>query len=88
MSLVNKYFLRIIGAISAKVAWDKLQNEFQGNLKVYSTRHQTLRRKCENLNTKDYETVKDNYYSRVDEVLIQLRIYGDDILEKKVFGKI
>ena len=36
---------------------------------------------------KDSETAKD-YYSRIDEIVNQLRAYGDDIPEKKVVGKI
>ena len=38
MSLADEYFPRIMGATSAKAAWDKLQEEFQGNKKVRVTR--------------------------------------------------
>ena len=75
-----------MGATSAKAAWDKFQEKFQGNDKVRATRLQTLRRKFKNLKMKDFEIAKD-YYSRVDEIVDQLRAYGDDIPKNKVVEK-
>ena len=87
MSLADEYFSRIMGATCAKAAWEKLREEFQGNEKVHATKIQALRRKFENLKMKDSKTAKD-YYSRVDEILNQLRAYRDNIPENKVVGKI
>ena len=36
LSLGDKLFPRIIGAQSAKAAWDKLQEEFQGSDKIHT----------------------------------------------------
>ncbi|KAK6145936.1 hypothetical protein DH2020_019805 [Rehmannia glutinosa] len=87
ISLAAEYFPRIMGAKTAKEAWDKLQEEFQGNEKVRATRLQTLRRKFENLKMLDSETAKD-YYSRVNEVVNQLRAYGENFPESKIVSKI
>lgn len=87
MSLTVTYFPRIMGAKTAKEAWDKLKEEFHGSDKVRTCRLQTLRRNFENLKMKDSETAKD-YYLRTDEIVNHLRSYGDDIPQKKVVGKI
>ncbi|XP_022843422.1 uncharacterized protein LOC111366977 [Olea europaea var. sylvestris] len=87
MSLTNTYFPRIMGVKTAKEVWDKLKEEFYGSNKVRTCRLQTLRRNFENLKMKESETAKD-YYSRIDEIVNQLKSYGDDVPEKKVVGKI
>ncbi|XP_022887734.1 uncharacterized protein LOC111403452 [Olea europaea var. sylvestris] len=87
MSLMDTYFPRIMGAKTAKEAWDKLKEEFYDGNKVRTCRLQALRRNFENLKMKELETAKD-YYSRIDEIVNQLRSYGDDVPEKKVVGKI
>jgi hypothetical protein len=59
-SLANKIFSRIVGASTAKQAWDILQKKFHGDSdQVRTIRLQTLRRELENIKMKDYETVKD-----------------------------
>ena len=78
ISFAYEYFPRIMGATSAKATWDKLEEEFKGNKKVCATKFQTLRRKFENLKMKN---------SGTNEVVNQLRAFGDDIPEKRSLEK-
>ena len=80
-------FSRIMGASSAKEAWDLLKEEFQGTEKVRAVKRQTLRRDLENLKMKDSEIIK-NYYSRLRELINQLRAYGEEISETRIVEKI
>lgn len=86
-AMTPSIFPRIMGATTAKEAWRTLQEEFQGSTKVRSVKLLTLRRDFENLKMKDFETVKD-YYSRIKEIVNQMRAYGDYITDKRIVEKI
>lgn len=47
-------------------------------MKVYAFKLQTPRRDFKNLKMKDNETAK-NYYSRIKEVVNQMKTYGEKI---------
>lgn len=87
MAMEESIFPRICGATSAKEAWDTLKEEFQGNAKVRTIKLQSLRRELENMKMKDSETIKE-YYSRLRELVNQLRANGEDIVDKRVVEKI
>ncbi|XP_062099874.1 uncharacterized protein LOC133805728 [Humulus lupulus] len=76
-----------MGASTVKEAWDTLQGEFQGTIKVRTVKLQKLRRDFENLKMKDNETVK-SYYSRIKEIGNKMGVYGEIIYEKKIVEKI
>ncbi|KAM6582397.1 hypothetical protein CsatB_009399 [Cannabis sativa] len=76
-----------MGARTAKEAWDTLQEEFQGIVKVRTVRLQKLRRDFENLKIKDNETAK-YYYSRIKEIANQMGAYGEIISDKNIVQKI
>ncbi|GMP66280.1 hypothetical protein CsSME_00026696 [Camellia sinensis var. sinensis] len=80
-------FSRIINATKAKETWDILQKEYRGNLKVRTIKLQSLKRDFENLKMKDMELLKD-YFSRVMELVNQMKIYGDNITNQRVVEKI
>ncbi|BAT83763.1 hypothetical protein VIGAN_04098100, partial [Vigna angularis var. angularis] len=80
-------FPRIIGATSAKQAWNTIQEEFQGSDEVRNIKLHSLRREFELLRMKESETIKD-YYSRIKEIVSQMRAYGENILDKKIVEKI
>ncbi|KAL0349435.1 UNVERIFIED_CONTAM: hypothetical protein Sangu_1171300 [Sesamum angustifolium] len=81
------YFPRISVATSAKEAWSILQKEYQGSAKVRIIKLQTLRRDFENMKMNDAETI-DEYYTKVRELVNQLKAYGEDIPEKRVVEKL
>ena len=86
-AVTDAIFPRIMGAKTAKEAWNTLQEEFQGSVKVRVVKLQSLRRDFELLKMKESETVKD-YYSKVKEIVNQMRAFGEDILDKKIVEKI
>jgi len=85
--MTNAIFLRIRGATTTREAWATLQEEFQGSDKVRAIKLQTLLREFELLKMKESKTVKD-YYSKIKEIVSQMRAYGDDILDKRIVEKI
>ena len=86
-ALADEMFPRIMGATSAKEAWDILKEEFHGSEKIRIVKLQTLRRELENIKMKDSETAK-NYYARIKEIVNQMSAYGETISDKKVVEKI
>ncbi|XP_077237158.1 uncharacterized protein LOC143878809 [Tasmannia lanceolata] len=86
-SVSEAIFPRIIGATTAKEAWDLLKNEFSGNEKVKTIKLQSLRRDLENLHMKDAQSLKE-YFSKVLEITNQMRSYGETISDKKIVEKI
>nr|KYP45272.1 hypothetical protein KK1_033146 [Cajanus cajan] len=85
--VTDTIFLRIMGATTAKEAWTTLQEEFKGSEKVRAIKLQIVRRNFELLYMKESETVKD-YYSKIKEIVNQMRAYGENILDKKIVEKI
>ncbi|KAK4404462.1 hypothetical protein Sango_0814800 [Sesamum angolense] len=86
-AVADHIFPRISVATSAKEAWSILQKEYQGSAKVRIIKLQTIRRDFENMKMKDSETI-DEYYTKVRELVNQLKSYGEDIPEKRVVEKL
>ncbi|KAL0328703.1 UNVERIFIED_CONTAM: hypothetical protein Scaly_2302900 [Sesamum calycinum] len=86
-AVADHIFSRISVATSAKEAWSILQKEYQGSAKVRIIKLQPLRRDFENMKMKDSETI-DEYYTKVRELVNQLKAYGEDIPEKRVVEKL
>ncbi|KAL0397757.1 UNVERIFIED_CONTAM: hypothetical protein Scaly_0224100 [Sesamum calycinum] len=86
-AVADNIFPRISVATSAKEAWSILQKEYQGSAKVRIIKLQTLRRDFENMKMKDSETI-DEYYTKVRELVNQLKAYGRNIPEKRVVEKL
>lgn len=61
------HFSGITTANTARDAWDILQKEFQGDLKVMTMRRQSFRRECETLLMKCGELVQD-FLSRISSL--------------------
>lgn len=83
----NSIFPRIIGATKAKEAWDILHNEFKGSSKVRISKLQDLRRDFENINLKKNETMQE-FSDRFSKLVNQMKIYGDQIEDKKLVEKV
>ncbi|KAJ0027696.1 hypothetical protein Pint_36054 [Pistacia integerrima] len=82
MAVEDSIFPRISGAtILSRLG------EFQGSAKVCIVKLQTFGRDLENAKMKDSKTIKE-YYSRLREIVNQLRAYGDDIPKKRVVEKL
>ncbi|EOY03881.1 Uncharacterized protein TCM_019094 [Theobroma cacao] len=80
-------FSRIMGCKTAKEAWNKLQQEFQGSARSRQMQVQNLRREFELLRMKDTQFVMD-YADRVMSLVNQIRMLGEDLQEVRVVEKI
>ena len=69
-SVSEEIFTRIMACTSAKEAWDKLQEEFQGNARTRQIQVLNLRREFETLKMKDTEMVKE-FTDRILKVVSQ-----------------
>lgn len=86
-ALIDAIFSRIMGVKTAKEACNMLREEFHGSNNVRIVKLQSLRIDFELLKMKEFETVKD-YYSKVKEIINQMRVFGEDIFDKKIVEKI
>ncbi|KAF2322680.1 hypothetical protein GH714_028483 [Hevea brasiliensis] len=66
-------FIRIMACETAKEAWDKIKEEFQGTEKTKQMKLLTLKREYENLKMKETKSIKD-YTSRLMEVVQVIRV--------------
>lgn len=80
-------FTRIMACESAKEAWDKLKEEFQGSDKTRSMQILNLRREFEVLKMKDSESVKE-YSDRLLSVVNKIRLLGEELSDKRVVEKV
>lgn len=86
-TVTEEIFNRIMTCESAKQAWDRLAEEYQGDQKARQMEVLNLRRELEMLRMKEGETVKD-YSDRVMKVVNQLRLLGEDLKDTRVVEKI
>ena len=77
---------KIFNAKTTKEAWDVLKYEFQGNEKVVSIKLQSLWRDFDNLSMKESEGIRD-FFSRVVEIVNQIKSHGEAVQDKKVIKK-
>jgi len=86
-SFTDVMFTRIMTCETAKEAWDKLKEEFEGNSRVKYVRLLALKREFELLKMKDSDSVKE-YSSKLMEIVNQIRILGETFPDQKVVEKI
>lgn len=80
-------FTRIMACETAKEAWDKLKEEFQGSDRTRQMQVLNLRREFEVLRMKESETVKD-YIDRLMKVVNQIRLLGEELTERRIVEKV
>ncbi|KAF2302363.1 hypothetical protein GH714_034947 [Hevea brasiliensis] len=71
----DSIFTRIMACETAKEAWDKLKEEFQGSERTIQMRVLNLRREFENLKMKDSDTIQE-FTDRLLKVVNQIRMLG------------
>ncbi|KAK8956512.1 hypothetical protein KSP39_PZI000036 [Platanthera zijinensis] len=80
-------FPRLMGATTAKQAWDTLKEEYQGSAKMISIKLQRLWRDFETIGMKSGESL-DTFVTRMVNLTNQIRNYGDVIHDNTVAKKI
>lgn len=86
-TLSDPIFARIINCDTAKKAWYKLKEEFEGSTKVKAVKLITLKREFEMLKMKDSDIVKE-YTTKVMTIVNQIRLAGEDFPDQRVMKKI
>ncbi|XAR64012.1 hypothetical protein NMG60_11024199 [Bertholletia excelsa] len=76
----NNLFPRIMRAKMSKKAWVVLQKEFQGNVKAWIIKLQTVRADLENLKMRETESLKEYFSKIVEKILISLSEKYDTIV--------
>ncbi|KAM0969390.1 hypothetical protein COP2_018032 [Malus domestica] len=80
-------FPRIANEETAKTAWDTLQQEYRGDVKVRKVKLQSLRRDFEYTRMREDEPLKD-YFSRVFDVVTQMKTYGKELPNERIVQKL
>ncbi|XP_061999103.1 uncharacterized protein LOC133716406 [Rosa rugosa] len=83
----DEIFPKISYEETAKTTWEVLQEEFRGDPKVRSVKLKSIRRDFEYTRMKDDELLKD-YFTRLSDVMNQMKSYGEDLPSRKVVQKI
>ncbi|XP_055822628.1 uncharacterized protein LOC129891331 [Solanum dulcamara] len=86
-SLTKVMFTWIMACETAKEAWDKLKEEFEGSNRVKSVKVLALKREFELLKMKDSDSVKE-YSSKLMDIVNQIRIFSENFPDQKVVEKI
>lgn len=80
-------FEKVVGAKTAKEAWEKLRTSYKGADQVKKVRLQTLRGEFEALQMKEGELVSD-YFSRVLTVTNNLKRNGEKLEDVRIMEKV
>nr|KYP40246.1 hypothetical protein KK1_038439 [Cajanus cajan] len=80
-------FIKILNLDTAKEAWDKLKEEFQGSERTRRMKVLNLRREFEAIKMKEAETVKE-FADRLSKVVTQIRLLGEELSDQRVVEKI
>ena len=85
--LNDTIFTKVAHYKYAKEIWDKLQNIYEGDIKVKETKLQTYRGQFEQLKMKEDEDIKA-YFLRVNEIVNAIIVLGEEIEESVIVQKI
>ncbi|XP_057997057.1 uncharacterized protein LOC131176025 [Hevea brasiliensis] len=86
-SVTDVIFTRVMTCETAKQAWDKLKEEYQGTDRTRLIQMLNLWRAFEVLKMKDVETIKD-YTDRLMKFVNQLRLIGEELSNKRIMQKV
>ncbi|XP_070682377.1 uncharacterized protein [Malus domestica] len=83
----DQIFPRIANAESAKMAWDLLYGEYHGGDQVRSVKLQNLKREFEYARMRDDESLP-SYLTRLNELINQMRTFGESLSNKRLVQKV
>ena len=86
-ALSEVMFTRIMVCESAKEAWDKLKEEFQGSDRTRRQQVLNLRREFEMLRMKETKSIKE-YIDRITLIVNQIKILGEDFSDRRIVEKV
>nr|KYP37537.1 hypothetical protein KK1_041260 [Cajanus cajan] len=79
-------FIKILNLDTAKEAWDKLKEGFQGRGRTRRMKGLNLRREFDAIKMKQAETVKE-FADRLSKVVTQIRLLGEELSDHELWRK-
>ncbi|WRX07951.1 hypothetical protein QQP08_000438, partial [Theobroma cacao] len=86
-AVTKPIFARIMACETAKEAWDKLKEEFQGSNRTKKMQVLNLMRQFEVLKMKENEFVKD-YVDKLVKIVNQVRLLGVELSDSRIMEKV
>ena len=79
--VADTVFYRIMACKTAKEAWDRLKEEYQGSDRTRQMQVLNLKREFESLNMQEDETIS-KYADRISLIVNNIRLLGEEFTEK------
>ncbi|XP_069150723.1 uncharacterized protein [Solanum lycopersicum] len=84
--VADTVFYRIMACKTAKEAWHRLKEEYQGSNKTRQMQVLNLKREFESLNMQEDETIS-KYDDRISLIVNNIRLLGEEFTEKQIVEK-
>ena len=85
--LEDSVFYRIMACKTAKEAWDRLKEEYQGSDRTRQMQVLNLKREFESLNMQEDETIS-KYDDRISLIVNNIRLLGEEFTDKRIVEKV
>ncbi|KAH0679207.1 hypothetical protein KY284_020292 [Solanum tuberosum] len=85
--MADSMFYRIMACKTAKEAWDRLKEEYQGSDRTRQMQVLNLKREFECLNMQDDETIS-KYADRISLIVNNIRLLGEEFIDKRIVEKV
>ncbi|XP_015084333.1 uncharacterized protein LOC107027778 [Solanum pennellii] len=86
-AVANNVFYRIMACKTAKEAWDRLKEEYQGSDRTRQMQVLNLKREFESLNMQEDETIS-KYADRISLIVNNIRLLGEEFTDKRIVEKV
>ncbi|KAJ8747501.1 hypothetical protein K2173_013763 [Erythroxylum novogranatense] len=86
-SVADSVFHKIMACKTAKEAWDKLKEEYQGSDRTRQMQILNLKREFESLNMQEDETI-GKYADQISIIVNNIRLLGEDFADKRIVEKV
>ena len=86
-AVADSMFYRIIACKTAKKAWDRLKEEYQGSDRTHQMQVLNLKREFESLNMKEDETIS-KYADRISLIVNNVRHFCEEFTDKQIVEKV
>ncbi|XP_019068973.1 uncharacterized protein [Solanum lycopersicum] len=86
-AVADSMFYRIIACKTAKKAWDRLKEEYQGNDRTRQMQVLNLKREFESLTMQEDETIS-KYADRISLFVNNIGLLGEEFTDKQIVEKV
>ncbi|KAH0678915.1 hypothetical protein KY284_020000 [Solanum tuberosum] len=85
--VADSVFYKIMACKTAKEAWDRLKEEYQGSDRTRQMQVLNLKKEFECLNMQDDETIS-KYADRISLIVNNIRLLGEEFTDKRIVEKV